>query len=38
MKGKRQLHRTRDLLLPKLISCEVDVSGLDITIAEEIEA
>jgi type I restriction enzyme, S subunit len=29
------LHRTRDLLLPKLISGEVDVSELDVTIPEE---
>jgi type I restriction enzyme S subunit len=29
------LHRTRDLLLPKLISGEVDVSELDITVPEE---
>ena len=29
------LRRTRDLLLPKLISGEVDVSDLDITIPEE---
>ncbi len=29
------LHRTRDLLLLKLISGEVDVSELDITVAEE---
>ena len=31
---KANLHRTRDLLLPKLISGEVDVSGLDITTGE----
>lgn len=30
------LRRTRDLLLPKLISGEVDVSELDITIPEEV--
>ena len=30
------LHRTRDLLLPRLISGEVDVSELDITVPEEI--
>jgi len=30
------LRRTRDLLLPKLISGEVDVSQLDITIPEEV--
>ena len=29
------LRYTRDLLLPKLISCEVDVSELEITIPEE---
>jgi type I restriction enzyme S subunit len=29
------LQRTRDMLLPKLISGEVDVSGLDIAIPEE---
>jgi type I restriction enzyme, S subunit len=28
------LHRTRDLLLPKLISGEIDISGLDIRIPE----
>ena len=32
------LHRTRDLLLPKLISGELDVSELDITVPEEAEA
>ena len=32
------LRRTRDLLLPKLISGEVDVSELDITIPEEAAA
>ena len=31
----RNLRRTRDLLLPKLISGELDVSELDITIPEE---
>lgn len=31
------LCRTRDLLLPKLISGEVDVSKLDIAISEEVE-
>ncbi len=31
----RILRRTRDLLLPKLISGEVDVSELDITVPEE---
>ncbi|HQG46724.1 MAG TPA: restriction endonuclease subunit S, partial [bacterium] len=30
------LRRTRDLLLPKLISGEVDVSELDITVPEEV--
>ncbi|MEI7901474.1 MAG: restriction endonuclease subunit S, partial [bacterium] len=32
------LRRTRDLLLPRLISGEVDVSELDITIPEEAQA
>lgn len=32
------LRRTRDLLLPKLISGEVDVSELDIVVPEEVEA
>jgi type I restriction enzyme S subunit len=32
------LRRTRDLLLPKLISGEVDVSELDITVPEEVAA
>jgi len=32
------LHRTRDLLLPRLISGEMDVSELDITIPEEVAA
>jgi len=32
------LRRTRDLLLPRLISGEVDVSELDITIPEEVAA
>ncbi len=32
------LRRTRDLLLPKLISGEVDVSELDITVPREAEA
>lgn len=32
------LRQTRDLLLPKLISGEVDVSELDITVPEETEA
>jgi type I restriction enzyme S subunit len=31
------LRRTRDLLLPKLVSGEVDVSELDITVREEAE-
>jgi len=29
------LRHTRDLLLPKLISGDVDVSELDITVSEE---
>ncbi|MBN2107592.1 MAG: restriction endonuclease subunit S [Deltaproteobacteria bacterium] len=33
--GNQNLRRTRDLLLPKLISGEVDVSELDIAIPEE---
>jgi|GEM_PF-6392670 len=32
------LRRTRDLLLPKLISGKLDVSALDITLPEEAEA
>ncbi len=32
----RNLRRTRDLLLPKLISGEVDVSELDIAVPEEV--
>ncbi len=32
------LRRTRDLLLPKLISGEVDVSNLDIAVPEEVAA
>jgi len=32
------LHRTRDLLLPRLISGEVDVSELEIAVPEEAEA
>ena len=32
------LRRTRDLLLPRLISGEVDVSELDITVPEEVAA
>jgi type I restriction enzyme S subunit len=35
IKKNTTLRRTRDLLLPKLISGEVDVSELDITISEE---
>ena len=31
----KTLRRTRDLLLPKLISGEVDVSVLDISVPEE---
>ena len=38
MQKNATLRRTRDLLLPRLISGEVDVSGLDITIPEEAEA
>lgn len=34
-KRNQALRRTRDLLLPRLISGEVDVSELDITISEE---
>lgn len=37
-KKNETLRRTRDLLLPKLISGEVDVSGLDITVPEEATA
>jgi len=37
MNGKRHtLRRTRDLLLPKLISGEVDVLELDILSPEEV--
>jgi type I restriction enzyme S subunit len=32
------LRRTRDLLLPRLISGEVDVSGLDIDVPATAEA
>ena len=32
------LRRTRDLLLPRLISGEVDVSELDIAVPEEVSA
>jgi type I restriction enzyme S subunit len=32
----QNLHKTRDFLLPKLISGEVDVSNLDIKISEEV--
>ena len=35
LKKNTTLRRTRDLLLPKLISGEVDVSELDITVPEE---
>lgn len=35
LKKNTTLRRTRDLLLPKLISGEVDVSKLDITVPEE---
>jgi type I restriction enzyme S subunit len=34
----RALRQTRDLLLPKLISGEVDVSELGIAVPEEAEA
>ena len=34
-KRNTTLRRTRDLLLPKLISGEVDVSELDIAVPEE---
>jgi type I restriction enzyme S subunit len=34
-KKNETLRRTRDLLLPRLITGEVDVSELDITIPEE---
>lgn len=34
----RTLRRTRDLLLPKLISGEVDVSELDIKVLKEVSA
>ena len=36
LKRNTSLRRTRDLLLPKLISGEVDVSELDITVSEEV--
>ena len=36
MKKNATLRRTRDLLLPKLISGEVDVSELDIHVPEEV--
>lgn len=32
----RTLRRTRDLLLPRLISGELDVSELDITVSKEV--
>ena len=38
MRKNTILRRTRDLLLPKLISGEVDVSDLDITVPEEVAA
>jgi type I restriction enzyme S subunit len=38
LKKNTTLRRTRDLLLPKLISGEVDVSELDIAVPEEAEA
>ena len=34
----KNLRQTRDLLLPKLISGELDVSGIDIEIIEEVSA
>jgi type I restriction enzyme, S subunit len=37
-KKNTTLRRTRDLLLPRLISGEVDVSELDITVPEEVAA
>jgi type I restriction enzyme S subunit len=37
-KKNETLRRTRDLLLPKLISGEVDVSELDIAVPEEARA
>lgn len=37
-KTNRCLRRTRDLMLPKLISGEIDVTNLDIAIPEEIAA
>ena len=37
-KNNQALRQTRDLLLPKLISGEIDVSALDITIPEETAA
>jgi type I restriction enzyme, S subunit len=36
LKKNNSLRRTRDLLLPRLISGEVDVSSLDVTIPEEV--
>ncbi len=38
LKKNTKLRRTRDLLLPRLISGEVDVSVLDIAVPEETEA
>ena len=38
MQKNISLRRTRDLLLPRLISGEVDVSALDITVPEEASA
>ena len=35
-KRNEALRRTRDLLLPKLISGEVDVSELDISLSKEV--
>jgi type I restriction enzyme, S subunit len=37
-KKKQVLQQTRDLLLPKLISGEMDVSDLDIALPEEVSA
>ncbi len=38
MQKNTTLRRTRDLLLPRLISGELDVSELDIAISKEDEA
>jgi type I restriction enzyme S subunit len=37
-KKNHHLHRTHDLLLPRLISGEMDVSELDIAVSEEVAA